>query len=294
MDGEEIAAGQDLTRREALHAGGGLALLALAPPARVERLLAATARGGAGRYLRAHELATLRAVTDRLLPGPPADPGPGARETRAAEAIDLLLGAFRVKPPLVHAGGPFSDRAGARRDGFAHFVALDRQAALGWRIRIEGSRGRRDREFAGPVVGLQQIYREGLARLDHLARARGARGFATARASVQDALLARRRDRVVARFVDAAMTHTLEAAFGPPEYGGNHDLIGWRRLGWQGDTQPRGFPPDRVGEPDPPLARARAATAENELAAALARLAPALRGRSASAERWWGGHRGLR
>src|SRR6266513_2543169 len=97
--------------------------------------------------------------------GPPDDPDPGAREAMVAEAIDLLLGAFLVKPPLIHAGGPFSDRAGAREDDFAEFVPLDRHAELGWRIRLEGSLGLPEREFAGPVVGLQQTYREGLAHL---------------------------------------------------------------------------------------------------------------------------------
>ena len=91
-----------MTRRRALHAGGGLALLALAAPARVEALLRATAGPGRrGRFLSAHELDALRAVTGRLVPGPPDDPGPGALEAHAAEAIDLLLGAFAVDPPLV-------------------------------------------------------------------------------------------------------------------------------------------------------------------------------------------------
>ena len=142
-------------------------MLALAPPARVHSLLeAARAATGDGRFLTKHELATLRAATARFVPGPPYDPDPGALQAGAAEAIDLMLGAFRVRPPLIHAGGPFSGRAGGRRDDFAHFVPLDRLATLGWRIRLEGSRGMRSREFAGPVVGLQEIYRKGLAHLD--------------------------------------------------------------------------------------------------------------------------------
>ena len=44
----------------------------------------------------------------------------------------------------------------------AHFVPMDRQAELAWRIRLEGSRGIGEREFAGPVIGLQQLYRDGL------------------------------------------------------------------------------------------------------------------------------------
>src|SRR5437660_391449 len=67
---------------------------------------------------------------------------------------------------LGHAGGPFSNRAGATHDDFADFIPLDPLAELGWRIRIEGSQGRAEREFAGPVDGLQHAYRAGLAHLD--------------------------------------------------------------------------------------------------------------------------------
>ncbi len=127
----------ELSRREFVRAGGSLGLLALLPAERARALVAATARKRReGHFLRKHELETLRALTARLVPGPPDDPDPGALEAHAAEAIDLLLGAFRVRPQLIHAGGPFSGRAGGRRDEFKRFVALDRQAALGWRIRL--------------------------------------------------------------------------------------------------------------------------------------------------------------
>src|SRR5213082_4193175 len=128
-------------RRAFLKAAGALGLLALVPARRLQALVASVpGPGQAGRFLTAHELDTLRAVTARFVPGPPDDPDPGALEAGVAEAIDLMLGAFRVRPPLIHAGGPFSGRAGGRRDDFAHFVPLDRLAALGWRIRLEGSR----------------------------------------------------------------------------------------------------------------------------------------------------------
>jgi hypothetical protein len=234
------------TRRSLVRSTGAAGLLALVAPAHVRALIDEVARGAAGgRFLRAGELRTLRAVTARLIPGPPEDPDPGALEARCAEAIDLLLGAFEVHPPLIHAGGPFSGRAGGRRDDFAHFVALDRHAALGWRIRLEGSRGIKEREFAGPVRGLQQVYREGLAHLD--ARAGG--DFAALPAPAQDALLLDATDPQVQELVDTALGHTLEAMYGPPEYGGNHGLVGWSYTHWPGDRQPRGFSDREVSEP---------------------------------------------
>jgi len=214
-------------------------------------MAAAPGPGAAGRFLGAHELDTLRALCKRLIPGPPDDPDPGAGEAKVAEAIDLLLGAFSVTPPLIHAGGPFSDRAGAREDDFADFVALDSQAELGWRIRLEGSLGRPEREFAGPVVGLQQIYREGLAHLDQQARSRYGVAFADAPTQAQDAVLSDPLDAATLAFVPVAFANSLEAMYGPPEYGGNRRLAGWGYTRWPGDVQPSGYRDDEVTRLDP-------------------------------------------
>jgi hypothetical protein len=253
----------EASRRGFLTGAGALGLLTLVAPDRLAQALADTPRAGrAGHFLTAHELDTLRALVDRLVPGPPDDPAPGALEAGCADAIDLLLGAFDHDPPLIHAGGPFSNRAGARHDDFKHFVPLDAHAELGWRLRIEGSRGLREREFAGPVVGLQQIYREGLAHLD--ARAGGS--FEKASAAARDAILADTADARVQSFRGTALANTLEAMYGPPEYGGNRGLVGWRLTGWAGDVQPRGYTPEEVSSAPPAAgerigaARARALT----------------------------------
>src|SRR2546423_5969734 len=132
----------ELSRRSFLRAGGALGLLALLPPARVEAFLAAAPKAGqAGRFLSAHQLDTLRAVVARLVPGPPEDPDPGALEAGAAEAIDLLLGALAVDPPMIHAGGPYSRPPGGGRDDFAHFLRLRPPARLGWRPPLPGPPG---------------------------------------------------------------------------------------------------------------------------------------------------------
>jgi len=275
--------------RRAFVAGGALAVLGLVRAERVWALIDEVAHGGlpggGGRFLSRQELIALRAVTARLVPGPPADPGPGALDVRAAEAIDLLLGAFELDPPLIHAGGPFSGRAGGSRDDFADFVRLDAQEELGWRMRLEGSRGLREREFAGPVLGLQEIYRLGLARLDEHARARTGGAFARATGATQDALLAAT-DPVVHRLVAAALTNTLEALCGPPEYGGNYQLAGWRGLNWRGDAEPIGYTAAQVSEPDPAVAGGAGAGAVLDSAVrgdVLAGISPSLaRGRRAA------------
>jgi Gluconate 2-dehydrogenase subunit 3 len=274
------------SRRAFLRAGGSLGLLALVPARRLNSLLAAApGPGQAGRFLTADELDVLRAVTARLVPGPPDDPDPGALEAKAAEAIDLLLGAFAVSPPMIHAGGPFSNRAGASHDDFADFVALDAHAELGWRIRLEGSRGMPEREFAGPVRGLQDVYREGLAHLDE--RAGG--DFAALPGPAQDLILSDQSDDQVQELVGAALSNTLEAIYGPPEYGGNLGLVGWSYTNWEGDRQPRGYTNPEVSEPG---ASGTPKLGGKELPG-LERFLPALAGQSAPREAFWLRRKGL-
>src|SRR5438309_7166495 len=115
--------GETLTRRGFVGAGGAFALLALAPSGVVRQLLqTASAATGDGRFLNAHEMATLRSLCGRLIPAPPDDPDPGAIEAKVPEAIDLRLGAFTLPVPPIHAGGPFSNGQGPARYGFAPFV----------------------------------------------------------------------------------------------------------------------------------------------------------------------------
>ena len=279
----------DVGRRSFLSAAGALGLLALLPGCGSSASFSTAARGERGRFLDAHELDTLRAVTARLIPGPPDDPAPGAVEAGAAEAIDLLLGAFLTSGvPPIHAGGPFSDRAGAAHDDFADFVPLDAQAELGWRIRIEGSKGLPEREFAGPVVGLQDIYRNGLAHLDARSQQIFGQNFIDLAGAQQDLLLADLTDGDTQTFVGAAFANTLEAVYGPPEYGGNRNLAGWSFTLWGGDSEPTGFTDAQVGTPGP-ASGAIGASAITQVEKFLG----AMSGRSTPRDAFWLGHRGF-
>jgi len=278
-----------LGRRAFLKAAGALGLLALVPARRLQALVvSAPGPGQAGRFLTAHELDTLRAVTARFVPGPPDDPDPGALEAGVAEAIDLLLAAFTLDPPLIHAGGPFSDRAGATHDDFADFVPLDAHAALGWRIRLEGSQGLPAREFAGPVTGLQEIYRSGLAHLDERSQQAFGVDFKDAPGPAQDLLLSDQTDGDLQNFVGAALANTLEAMYGPPEYGGNQGLVGWGYTRWPGDLQPRGSTDVEVSQPGPDTGSITGAMLDD-----LQRFLPALTGQRASRTQFWLGRSGM-
>jgi hypothetical protein len=239
----------DVSRRGFLATAGATGLMAFMTRAQfADAMVGAPHAGEPGRFLSAAQLDTLRAVTDRLMPGPPEDPDPGALDGRSAEAIDMLLGAFSVDPPLIFAGGPWSNRAGGATDHMAKFIALDPIQELGWRIRLEGSRGMKEREFAGPVVGLQEQYQNGLAALDTLA---GQHGSTTGFVGLSNADRATvMMDGSVGDFVGQALTDTINAMYGPPEYGGNANLVGWKAVHWPGDTQPRGFTAAEVSQPD--------------------------------------------
>lgn len=181
-------------------------------------------RAGGG-FFTAEEHGVIAAACDRLIP-PTAD-HPGGRALGCADYIDGLLDAFAVDPPRIWAGGPFSGRAGGDA-GFARFLPLTRVEELAWRTRIEGSHGRPEREFNGPIRGWQAEYRDGVAAL-------GA-DFAELDGATQDARL-----DAAPTFRAVLYQHACEGAYGAPEYGGNRDLAGWRAIGYPGDVQPRGF-----------------------------------------------------
>jgi hypothetical protein len=239
-----------VSRRAVLRGGAAVGLALFVPFGRGGGAgVAVAVEQDAPAFLTPEELETLRAVVARFVPGPPEDPDPGALEAGCAEAIDALLGAFEFDPPRIYAGGPFSDRGGAEVNHFERFLPLDPYETRAWRLRIEGSRGREELEFNGPVPGYQQVYRRGLAALDEAA---GDARFVDLPAPAQEAILRDEDDEPVADLVDVAFPHTLEAMYGAPEYGGNRDLVGWELTNWAGDVQPRGYTREEVEQPDDP------------------------------------------
>jgi hypothetical protein len=180
----------------------------------------------------AHQRAVLDAAAARLVPGPQDEPGeadPGAREARATDYIVTLLGALSVDPPRVFAGGPFSDRAGARHDDMARFLPLDDATRRQWRKR---------------VADLVARYRAGLQELDRLAGG----DFAKASAAEQDAALVKNPHE----FTDLLFQHTIEGCYSVPEYGGNHGRVMWKAIRFPGDVQPRGYAAEQVTKSDGP------------------------------------------
>ncbi len=184
-------------------------------------------------WLTDKEYRVLEAACERMVPA--ADDGPGATAAGVAGYVDQLLGAFTFDPPRIWAGGPVSGRAGGPA-GFAAFHRLSPLDELAWRTRIEGSGGRPEREFNGPVVGYQERYRQGLAALGG--------DFPDLDPADQA-----KRLRADPDFCDLLYTHVCEGMYGAPEYGGNRDLLAWRAIGFEGDVQPRGWTDEEVTRP---------------------------------------------
>jgi hypothetical protein len=184
------------------------------------------------RFLTADEYRVIDAACARLIP---TDQDPGATEARVVDYIDGFLGAFTFDPPRIWAGGAFSGRFGGD-PSFATFHRLTAVDELAWRTRIEGSLGLAEREWNGPVVGLQERYREGLELL-------GA-DFAEVDGEEQD-----RRLTEHAEFTRLLYEHACEGMYGVPEYGGNQGLVGWSYIGFAGDVQPRGYSDEEVSQP---------------------------------------------
>ena len=186
-------------------------------------------------WLTDDEHRTLAAALDVVLPGDGTCPGAG--DLGGADYVDQLLGAFTFDPPRIWAGGPFSGRNGgdASFDRWLRPGALDE---LAWRIRIEGSLGRPEREYNGPVVGWQSRYREGLAALG-----------ADFTVLDPDARAARLHEAVDGEFRDLLFEHACESLYGDPVYGGNRDGAAWTAIAFDGDVQPRGWTDDEVTHP---------------------------------------------
>ena len=176
-------------------------------------------------FLTPHERAVVACIANLLLP--PHEAFAGGAAAGVDEYVARTLGAFTFDPPRIWAGGPFSGRFGGDAS-FEEFLPLSRVEELAWRTRIEGSRGDPAREWNGPVRGWQEVYREGIAALGD---------------DFLDAELAEQTARVDAarELKQLLFEHACEACYGPPEYGGNRELTGWRAIGYAGDVQPRGW-----------------------------------------------------
>ncbi|HEV7733545.1 MAG TPA: gluconate 2-dehydrogenase subunit 3 family protein [Candidatus Binatia bacterium] len=248
-----------LTRREVLKAASVVAAAMSLPLVRTEQAWA-RARG---RYFTARERITLGALCDRVFP---ADHDPGATALGVVKYVEGLLTALGVRHPPIFTGGPFSGRTpfadAARgvpgrkhpRNAFKRFPALTPRQELAWRLELYGTAevpelAAFEAQFGPPKVGLRDIYRAGLQKVDDVAQATAGAPYAKLSTTDQDTVFglldagafAPDPRRNGATFIDIVIRHTLEGCFAAPEYGGNFRTRGWTMLGLEGDSQPLGY-----------------------------------------------------
>jgi hypothetical protein len=199
-----------------------------------------------------------------------ADPGSDADGDGVVTANDLRLvtaAIFDGTPgdvtwparQAIHAGGPFSDRnpfpdpstgtpsSTFPPNSFGDSIPLPRVKRLAWTVRLLGAGA--VPEVAGnplartqPDVNMRSRYRAGLQLTDTIALDRFGTSFVQLTAAEQDEVIdALRVHPQGASFLNLITVHTVEGFLCAPEYGGNRNGVGWRLVGFDGDSQPLGY-----------------------------------------------------
>lgn len=211
----------------------GLTPLASLAPAVLSESKALAASGHTYRFFTKHEAAVIKAAAARLVPGPDDDPieklydSPGATEADVIRYIDTMLSMFHDHPPKIFAGGPYSDRNGGHENYMKQFVPPAPRQLHAWKTRVHQ---------------LQKQYRHAVKALDAAAKGND---FAAANHGEQDSILTK-----LGAQRDLIFGHTIEGMYSVPEYGGNRNTVGWKSVGWPGDSQRRGYPPHEVENSD--------------------------------------------
>lgn len=249
-----------LTRRQFLFASGAVGALASATQPRVARAFFFWKRE---RFFTDAEFATLEALVDRILP---PDQDPGAKDLGVAVYIEELLTTFDRGGAGLYRRGPYSGRTpypnyrlgtpSSRfpENEFLRSIRPSRLQELYWRAELYGSQAagippELDATQGGPLIGLRDLYPQGLASVDAVATSTAGQPYAQLSVADQDRVLAQldspgvlpvdpRRGKT---FLDLVIQHVLEGSFSAPEYGGNRSTRGWQMLGVEGDNQPLGY-----------------------------------------------------
>jgi gluconate 2-dehydrogenase gamma chain len=205
---------------------------------------------GTLQFFNLHEAQMVEALTARILPGTPEDPG--AREVGVVYYIDNLLAhPDGFVEPTYH------------RPPFAQTYQGDEppaNAAGDYQI-IWVPEAEIERYGYQAIFTPRETFRMGLAAIDRYARAQFEHDFA--------ALSEEQQDQVITALVDGTATgfeplspkaffqvlrrYTGEGMFSDPAYGGNRNLVGWKLLGYPGAQ--RAYLPDEVRQPGSGLAR---------------------------------------
>jgi len=191
------------------------------------------------RFFNPVEAETVDALTARIMPGSPDDPG--AREAGVVYYIDASLagafgGGFTVK---TYTQGPYlnvsEDQPSVESTSRTNLYQV-----------VEVNEENVSRYGFQSMLTPQDLYRRGLESLAAYCEARYDAPFTELTETQQDevvaALAADEADGFEApggrEFFTMLRNHTIEGMFSDPLYGGNRNMVGWRLIGYPGA---RGF-----------------------------------------------------
>jgi gluconate 2-dehydrogenase gamma chain len=185
------------------------------------------------------EARAVDAITARLIPGTPDDPG--ALEACVPTYIDQKLATYDSFATPTYFQAPFAKPV----DGVVPDDQIDPTTILVAKDQLE-------RYGFQSALTPQQAYRNGLAQLDADTRAKHGKVFADLDAAAQDAILtdleagkpATMKEPAAAAFFKLLQSDTNDGMFADPIYGGNRDLAGWRLIGYPGAQ--RGWTPQEL------------------------------------------------
>lgn len=192
---------------------------------------AAPPASGVLEFFTPHEAKTLDALTARIFPGSPDDPG--AHEAGVVNYIDHKLtfdDGFAqptyMHPPFAKAYEGDTPPAEAGEDYGVVWVQKDQLERYGYQLELNP----------------REVYRQGLSALERYTQDRYGAGFAALAAEQQDEVVGQLAEGAIdsfkkpsaKQFFKIVRDDVTEGMFCDPIYGGNRDMVGWKLLGYPG------------------------------------------------------------
>jgi gluconate 2-dehydrogenase gamma chain len=178
-----------------------------------------------------HEARTVEALTARILPGTPDDPG--AREAGVVNYIDNMLAYREGFNESTYREPPYAQIAEEAQDTQ---ISDPYQTVLVSADQIE-------RYGFQAILSPREVYRLGVMGVDAYARQLYQKPFASLSEDEQDriveAMVNGDADDAFAPFTGRSFftilrRHTAEGMFSDPAYGGNRNMVGWQLIGYPG------------------------------------------------------------
>ena len=180
-----------------------------------------------------HEAQTVEALTARILPGTPDDPG--AREAGVANYIDKLMAFNEGFAEPTYRQAPFAQTY--EGDAPPEQTSQTSQYQTVW-----VSKDEIDRYGFQSLLTPREIYRAGLKSVDRFANETGGADFVDLSEEQQDQILEAMSQGEASGFDDPSAKDffkrlrddTVNGMFADPAYGGNRDMVGWQLIGYPG------------------------------------------------------------